>query len=133
MRDFPPTLPGSPRPTLPLPTSGHGSAVDLFMNKLTLQARRSFLSLRALLVSLGPDVHEAVEKQEVVYSRAKPFLIARLQRGHLLAVFPDGEALSDPLGRLLRKGRERYVRLDENEDLDAHMQEFARKAYVQAR
>lgn len=132
MRDSPSSL-GPTRPTAPLPASGQGSALDLFLNKLSLQARRSFLSLRALLVSLGPDVHESVDQQEVVYSRARPFVVARLQRGRLLAVFPGGEALADPLGRLLRKGRDRYVRLDENEDLDAHLQEFARKAYVQAR
>jgi hypothetical protein len=119
------------RPTLAADAAT--AKLEDFLQKLPLGARRSFLSLRALLSNLGPDVTETVRDAEVVYARARAFVIARLQRGRLLAVFPDGEQLDDPLGRLLRKGRERYVRLEDADDLDAHLQEFARKAYVLAR
>lgn len=123
----------------------NASTLEDFLQRLSETAKRSFLSLRALVVNLGPDVTETVRASEVAYGRTggnasnghaaepgaerEPFVLARLQRNRLFAVFPDGEALDDPLGRLLRRGRERHVRLDESEEIDAHLQEFARKAY----
>lgn len=118
------------RPTL---AADAGATLEDFLDKLPSRAKRAFLTLRALLVNLGPDVTETVRESEVTYARGKPFVVARLQRGRLLAVFPEGERLADPLGRLLRKGRERYLRLEEPDDLDAHAQGFARHAYVLAR
>lgn len=107
--------------------------VDTFLENLKPDARRGFLNLRALLVSLGADVRENVEKDHVTYARARPFVEARLVRGRLVVAFPEGERLRDPEGRLLRKGSERHLRIEASDDLDAHMQGFVREAYVQAR
>lgn len=107
-------------------------SVDPFIASLRPELRRGFLSLRALLMSLGSDVAESSGPDEVTYERRKPFLVAKSVRARLHVVFPDGADLDDPLGRLLRKGGERYVRI-EGEDLDPHFAEFVKKAYAAAR
>lgn len=101
------------------------------MQKLRPDQRMGFLSLRALALSLGPDVVERVDGSEVTYlRRARPFVGLRAGRGAPTLVFPPGLGLEDPMGRLLRRGDERYVTLDKPESLDGHIQEFVRKAYA---
>lgn len=120
-------------PDQPMLAADAAPTIEDFLAKLKGNARSGFLSLRALLVSLGADVTEEPHENEVVYARARPFAIARIVRAKLHLVLPDGDKLPDPLGRLLRKGNERHVRLDDGDELDAHLQEFVRKAYVLAR
>ncbi|MEA3201517.1 MAG: hypothetical protein QOE90_2945 [Thermoplasmata archaeon] len=102
-----------------------------FMHRMRADQRTGFLALRALALSLGPDVVERVDGTEVTYMRrARPFVGVRTGRGAPTLVFPPGLPLEDPMGRLLRHGDERYVSLDTAEALDAHVQEFVRKAYA---
>ncbi len=107
--------------------------VDDFLSNLQPADRKAFLSLRAMVVSLGGDVKERVHVTDVTYSRMRPFLVARHHHGHLNVAFPEGNTLQDPLGRLLHKGNERHLRLDNPDALDGHVQEFVRSAYTQAR
>lgn len=105
-----------------------------FLGSLRPAARPAFLSLRAIALSLGPDVNEQVTPGEVTYLRRdKPFARVRNTKSHVALVFPEGLPMEDPDGRLLRRGDERYVPLDKAESLDAHVQEFVRKAYTAMR
>lgn len=101
-----------------------------FLQRLRPDPRMAFLALRALTLSLGPDVVERVDATEVVYlRRVRPFAIVRAQRGPPTLTFPNDLPLEDPMGRLMRRGEERYVPLDTSDALDGHVQEFVRKAY----
>jgi hypothetical protein len=114
----------------------HSGSSDIaeFVRRLPAAPRSALLSLRALALSLGPDVVERVGPGGVEYGRReKPFLAVESLRTRLLASFPPGLAIDDPMGRLLRRGELRYFRLDGAGDLDAHVQEFVRKAYAAAR
>ena len=105
-----------------------------FLGTLRHELRGAFLSVRALVISLGPDVSEAVSGGEVVYCRLdQPFLRVRSAKSHLALVFPNGAGVPDPSGRLLRRGDEQYVPLESSEALDGHVQEFVRKAYAALR
>ena len=105
-----------------------------FLQRMRADQRGAFLALRALALSLGPDVVERVEASEVTYlRRTRPFVTLRAGRSTPSLVFPVGLALEDPMGRLLRRGDEKHVVLDSAEDLDGHVQEFVRKAYAALR
>lgn len=105
-----------------------------FLGTLRHEARGAFLSVRALALSLGPDVSEQVSGGEVVYCRReRSFLRVRAAKSHLALVFAEGLAIPDPHGRLLRRGDEWYVPLDTAESLDGHVQEFIRKSYAALR
>lgn len=105
-----------------------------FLGTLRHENRTAFLSVRALALSLGPEVAEQVSGGEVSYCRRdRLFLRVRASKSHLSLAFPEGVHLPDPHGRLLRRGDEWYVPLDTPESLDGHVQEFVRKAYVWAR
>jgi hypothetical protein len=105
-----------------------------FLDRMRQDQRMAFLALRALALSLGPDVVERVEGSEATYlRRARPFATLRAGRGTPSLIFPLEVPLEDPMGRLLRRGDERYVALDGAGDLDAHVQEFVRKAYTALR
>ena len=105
-----------------------------FLSRMRADQRPCFLALRALAMSLGPDVHEKVEGGEVTYfRRLKPFVLLRAGRSSPSVVFPDGIPIEDPTGRLLRRGEERYVLLEPGHELDAHVQGFVRKAYAESR
>lgn len=95
----------------------------------------AFLSLRALAVSLGPDVVErVVNSGNVTYlRRTKPFVSVQVVKTKLHVSFPPGLPLDDPSGRLLRRGDERYVVVEGPESVDGHLQAFIRKAYIVAR
>lgn len=115
------------------PQTQQGSVSD-FLVKLRSRSREAFLTLRALALSLGPDVTERVKDGAVIYSRRdRPFLAAEATRSRLLAVFPESLELDDPMGRLLRRGSQRYAPLDAPDSLDAHVQDFVRHAYTSAR
>jgi len=104
-------------------------ALSTFVERLRPEPRSAFLTLRALALSLGPDITERVTPSEVAYARRdRPFLVAEVLRNRLIAIFPPGTTLEDPNGRLLRRGEQRYVRLDRADDLDGHVQEFVRKS-----
>lgn len=105
-----------------------------FVDRLAPGPRGALLSLRALVLSLGPDVAERTRSDAVEYlRRERLFLLVEAIRSRLVAVFPADATVDDPMGRLLRRGDERYFRLDGAGDLDAHVQEFVRKAYAGAR
>lgn len=105
-----------------------------FLGTLRHELRSAFLSVRALALSLGPDVAEHTAGGEVVYCRReRAFLRVRSAKSHLALVFPHEVSLPDPSGRLLRRGDETYVPLDSGESLDGHVQEFVRKAYAALR
>lgn len=105
-----------------------------FLGTLRHEHRLAFLSVRALVLSLGPEVAEHMGGGEVTYCRRERlFLRVRAAKSHLTLVFAEGLHLADPHGRLLRRGDEWYVPLDTPESLDGHVQEFVRKAYVAAR
>lgn len=90
--------------------------------------------LRALAVSLGPDVVEKVSDSTVSYlRRGKPFLTIHQAKSRLQVLFPPNTPLPDPNGRLLRRGDERYVSVDGPEHVDAHIQEFVRRSYTAMR
>lgn len=120
-------------PDKPTLASDAKPAVDTFLHSLKPEVRRSFLGLRALLINLGPDVHEEAQPDHVRYARKRTFAEARLVRNKLILAFPEGNRLSDPEGKLLRKGDERHLRVEANEELDGHVQQFVREAYRQAR
>ena len=101
-----------------------------FHSNLKPRPAEAFLSLRALAVSLGPDVVERPSGGTVTYLRRdKPFLLVQHAKSRLHIGFPPGVPLEDPNGRLLRRGDERYVTVDGPEGIDGHVQEFVRKAY----
>lgn len=105
-----------------------------FVRRLRAEPRGAFLALRALAMSLGPDVVERVGPSSVTYLRREtPFLLVEPVRMRLVAAFPPGVQLDDPMGRLLRRGDQRYFKLDAPGDVDARHQEFVRKAYAAAR
>lgn len=115
---------------------GRASHAELsaFLERLRPDPRQGFLTLRALVLSLGPDVAERFEGNDLVYQRReKTFLVVRAAKQHLTATFPPGMALPDPMGRLLRRGGESYVPVDSGEALDGHIQEFIRRAYAASR
>lgn len=90
--------------------------------------------MRALARSLGPDVVEKVDASGVCYLRRDAlFLKVQALKTRLVAVFPPNIPLPDPMGRLLKRGDERYAPLDGPEGVDGHVQEFIRKAYTAAR
>jgi hypothetical protein len=127
----PPTLTASSPGVAPRASQADASA---FLGTLRHEHRSAFLSVRALIVSLGPEVVEQVSGSEVSYCRRERlFLRVRAAKSHLTLVFPEGVHLPDPHGRLLRRGDEWYVPLDTPENLDGHVQEFVRRAYVAAR
>ena len=104
-----------------------------FVRRLRPEARGAFLSLRALVVSLGAEVGEIVRRDGVEYRRReRTFLLVDVQRSRLLAIFPPDIPLPDPNGRLLRRGEKRYVALERADDVDGHVQEFVRRAYLLA-
>ena len=64
-------------------------ALATFVERLRPEPRTAFLTLRALALSLGPDVIERVEPMQVVYlRRERPFLTAEALRARLIAAFP---------------------------------------------
>lgn len=111
------------------------TAIADFVKRLRPEPRTGFLTLRALVVNLGPDVVERVASSVVTYCRRdREFLKVEALRPTRLAVtFPPALAPDDAMGRLLRRGDERYFRLEKPDDLDGHCQEFVRKAYAAAR
>lgn len=102
-----------------------------FHGNLKPRPAEAFLALRALAVSLGPDVVERPSGGSVTYLRRdKPFLVVQQAKSRLHIAFPPGLSLEDPNGRLLRRGEERYVSVEGPEGVDGHVQEFVRKAYA---
>lgn len=105
-------------------------AIGEFVAKLKAEPRAGLLALRAIALSLGPDVFERVSPNSVRYERrSAPFLIVEPDRSRLIAGFPLEIKMDDPSGRLLRRGEFRFFRVDAAGDLDGHIQEFIRKAY----
>lgn len=118
------------------PSTDTQSAADVaeFVQRLRPEPRKAFLTLRALVVNLGPDVVERVTPGGVHYLRREtPFLRVEAVRTRLRGAFPATIQHEDALGRLLKRGEERTFRLDRPDDLDAHIQEFVRKAYTFSR
>lgn len=110
------------------------SPVARFHTRLKQRPAEAFLALRALAVSLGPDVVERVDDTQVAYLRgSRPFMAVHPAKSRLHLVFPSGIALDDPNGRLLKRGEEHYVTLEGPESVDGHVQEFVRKAYAALR
>lgn len=108
--------------------------LSAFLDRLRPDPRTGFLALRALLLSLGPDVNEHLDGSEITYQRrGQPFVTVRAAKQHLTVAFPPGLTLPDPNGRLLRRGGETYVSVDHPDALDGHVQEFVRRAYAAAR
>ena len=104
------------------------------VRRLRAEPRSALLALRALALSLGPDVVERVGGGDVTYVRRdKPFLTVDIVRARLVATFPPGVRIADPMGRLLKRGEQQYFRLDGSGDLDAHVQQFVRDAYSQSK
>lgn len=121
--------PIEPSPPQPGPTSP-----GAFLQKLRVRPGEAFLAVRALALSLGPDVVERVENVAVHYLRRdRPFASVESSKSRVLLVFPADIPLPDPMGRLLRRGEQRYVPMDGPEALDGHVQEFVRRAYAAAR
>lgn len=113
--------------------SGHAAATA-FLDRLRPEARATFLAMRALALSLGPDVEERSGGGELWYlRRGKPFAQLRGARSNLSLVFPAGIALDDPMGRLMRRGEERLASLDGPDAVDGHVQGFVRNAYAAVR
>ena len=107
------------------------ASVAEFHQNLKPRAAEAFLAIRALAVSLGPDVVEKVAGATVTYlRRERPFVVVQQARAKLHLAFPVGVALADPNGRLLKRGEERYVAVEGPEGVDGHVQEFVRKAYA---
>jgi hypothetical protein len=116
------------------PRRAGNAELAAFLDRLRPEPRTGFLSLRALVLSLGPDVAEKTDGTDLTYyRRERQFLMVRAAKQHLTAAFPPGLQLDDPMGRLLRRGAEHYVPIDTPEALDGHVQEFVRKAYAAAR
>jgi hypothetical protein len=108
--------------------------VSRFHSRLKQRPGEAFLVVRALAMSLGPDVTEKVSDSSVSYLRRdRPFLTVHAQKARLNLAFPREAILEDPTGRLLKRGDERYVALDGPEGVDGHTQEFVRKAYTALR
>lgn len=117
-------------------SSTRASAADVstFLKRLRPEARNGFLSVRAVVVSLGPDVGEKLESNAMLYTRRDhPFLEIRGGRTQVNVLFPPDIHVDDPMGRLLKRGDERYLAIDASGDLDGHVEEFLRKAYAAAR
>lgn len=110
-------------------------SIQEFVKRLRPEPRTAFLSLRAIVVSLGPDIVERVTPSEVLYLRRERVFtkVEALRPTRLAVVFPIHVQPEDAMGRLLRRGEERYFRLEKPDDLDAHCQEFVRKAYTVSR
>lgn len=107
------------------------ASVAEFHHNLKPRAAEAFLAIRALAVSLGPDVVEQVAGTTVTYMRRdRPFVIVQQARAKLHIAFPPGLALPDPNGRLLKRGEERYLAVEGPENVDGHVQEFVRRAYA---
>ena len=105
-----------------------------FHSSLKPRPAEAFLALRALAVSLGPDVIESVSGGSVTYlRREKPFLHVQHARSRLQVAFPPNLPLPDPNGRLLKRGEERYLAVEGPEGVDGHVQEFVRRAYAALR
>ncbi|HVM44959.1 MAG TPA: DUF5655 domain-containing protein [Candidatus Thermoplasmatota archaeon] len=105
-------------------------SVSDFHSSLKPRAAEAFLALRALAVSLGPDVVEKAGSSTVTYLRRdKPFLHVQQAKSRLHVAFPAALGLQDPNGRLLRRGEDKYVAVEGPEGVDGHLQEFVRKAY----
>lgn len=116
------------------PTRATHEALSSFLDRLKPDPRSGFLTLRALVLGLGPDVAERVEGGDLTYMRReRPFLFVRASKQQLTAAFPPGLPLEDPMGRLLRRGSEHYVPITSADALDGHVQEFVRKAYAAVR
>lgn len=113
---------------------GHAPALA-FHARLKPRPADAYLALRALVLSLGPDVTERVSESSVCYERrGKVFLTLHAHRGaRMRAVFPEDVPLDDPEGRLLRRAGDRYAALDAPEHLDSHLTEFIRKSYAGSR
>ena len=110
------------------------AAATAFLDRLRPETRGTFLAMRALVISLGPDVEERAGSGELVFlRRGKIFATVRAARSSLSLIFPPGITLEDPMGRLMRRGEERVVPLDAPEGIDGHVQEFVRKAYTAQR
>lgn len=105
-----------------------------FVERLRAGPRAGLLALRALAISLGPDVVERVDSSAVTYLRRDhAFLVIESARTRLFATFPADIHLDDPMGRLLKRGEHHYFRVDDAGDLDAHVQQFVQQAYSAAR
>lgn len=115
-------------------SSGSVPSVASFHTKLKPRPADAFLVLRALALSLGPDVTERVADGGVVYCRREQtFLQVTPAKSRLHIGFPAAVALDDPNGRLLKRGTDRFVAVDGPEGVDGHVQEFIRKSYTAAR
>jgi hypothetical protein len=114
--------------------AGAMSSVSRFHSKLKQRAGEAFLSVRALAMSLGPDVTEKVTDGSVCYMRRdRPFMTVSADKTRLHVAFPREIALPDPNGRLLKRGEERYVAIEGSESVDGHVQEFVRRSYAALR
>lgn len=110
------------------------NAVAAFHTRLKPRSGEAFLALRALVISLGPDVVESVTDAEVRYLRHdRPFLTVQPTKTRLHLLFPPGIPLDDPSGRLLKRGDERFLAIESSDGFDSHAQEFVRKAYTALR
>lgn len=122
-----------PQRAKPVGTDGERSlaTVSEFHSGLKPRAAEAFLAIRALAVSLGPDVIEKVAGGTVTYLRRdRAFVVVQQARAKLHLAFPPGLGLPDPSGRLLKRGEERYLAVEGPEQVDGHVQEFVRKAYA---
>lgn len=114
--------------------SGSVRSVAAFHQRLRSRPADAFLAVRALALSLGPDVVEHVADGSVEYARRnRPFLKVTAAKSRLHVAFPAGVPLPDPNGRLLKRGDERYLAVDGPEGVDGHVQEFVRRAYAALR
>lgn len=114
--------------------SGSIQSISAFHTRLKPRPGDAFLVLRALALSLGPDLTERIHEGNVHYCRREnPFAIVVAAKSRLQILFPSATGLDDPNGRLLKRGGERFVSVDGPEAVDGHVQEFVRKAYSAAR
>lgn len=109
-------------------------AVSEFHRRLRDRPGEAFLAVRALALSLGPDVEERVGDTSACYlRRGEPFLMVHATKSRLQVAFPLELSLPDPMGRLLKRGDERFVAVEGPETIDGHIQEFVRRSYAAAR
>jgi hypothetical protein len=109
-------------------------SIASFHQRLRARPADAFLVVRALAVSLGPDIDERVSSEGVVYARrGRPFLTVVPAKSRLHLMFPRDVPLADPSGRLLRRADERFVAVDGPEAVDGHVQEFVRNSYAALR